>query len=51
MDLGVRNLGGGMTLFRVKFGSKEIFLKIGLGVKMLKLGINIRYLGKRLRRR
>ena len=42
LDLGVKNLGGGMTMFRVKFGSKEIVLKIGLGVKMSKLGINIR---------
>jgi len=44
LDLGVKNLGGGMTTFRVKLGSKEIVLKIGLGVKMLKLGINIRKL-------
>ena len=50
MDLGVNNLGGGMTVLRVKFGSKESVLKIGLGVKMAKLGINIRWLGKKLRR-
>ena len=31
-----------MTVFRVKSRSKEIVLKIGLGVKMSKLGINIR---------
>ncbi len=42
MDLWVWNIGRGMTVFRVNFGSKEIVLKIGLGVKMLKLGINIR---------
>jgi len=42
LDLGVKNLGGGITVFRVKFGSKEIVLKIGLSVKMLKLEINIR---------
>jgi len=41
LDVGVKNLGGGMTMFRVKFGSKEIDLKIGLSVKMPKLGINI----------
>ena len=42
LDLGVKNLGGGMTVFRVKFGSREIVFEIGLSVKMPKLGINIR---------
>ena len=41
LDLGVKNLGGRMILCRVKFESKEIVLKIGLGVKMLKLGVNM----------
>ena len=36
------NWGVTMTMFKVKFGSKEIILKIGLGVKIPKLGINIR---------
>jgi len=31
-----------MAVFRVKFGSREIVLKTDLGVKMSKLGINIR---------
>jgi len=42
LDLGVKNLGGGMTVSREDFGSKDIVLKIDLGVRMLKLGINIR---------
>ena len=37
-----KNLGGGMTMFSVKFESKGNVLKISLGAKMLKLGINIR---------
>jgi hypothetical protein len=40
----VRNLSGGMIVFRVKFESKDIVLKISLGVKMPKLEINIGYL-------
>jgi len=32
------NLGGRTTMFKVKFGSKEIVLKIGLDVKMLNFG-------------
>jgi len=36
-----KNLGGGMMVFRVNFESRDI-LKIGQGVKMPKLKINIR---------
>ncbi|KEH17311.1 hypothetical protein MTR_0024s0180 [Medicago truncatula] len=50
LDLEVKNFGGGMTMFKVKLESKEIISKTDLGVKMSKLGVNIRYIGKRLRR-
>jgi len=33
LDLGVNNLGGGMTVCRVKFGSKEVILKIGRNLR------------------
>jgi hypothetical protein len=44
LGLGVKNLGGGTKVLRVMFESKGSVLKIGLGVRMPKLGKIIREL-------
>jgi len=49
--LGVKNLGGGEEVFKVKRESKGNVLKIGIYVEMSKLGKIRRELIKRSRRR
>lgn len=51
LDLGVKNLGGGIKVFRVKSELKRIVSKNGISVKMSKFGKSIRKLRMRPRSR